>query len=327
MTRQPWSDTIPEVKAPVAYFAVFGATILSAFACGARTGLDVPPAPVVDAGSDVVDAGPDVFDAPPDVVDAPPDAPVVVGDCVDAGITYIYVITEENFLYGYYPPSNEFHFIGVIACPAPPGDTPFSMAVDRKGTAYVVFSPGGNLFQVSTADASCQATSFVPHQGGFPATFGMGFSADLNDPGETLYVAGDSTATTPESLATIDTTTFQLSLVGPFSQPIGNAELTGTGDSKLYGFGVASPIIHLAEIDKPTASILSDTFLTLPTGDTLVAWAFAFWGGNFYFFSAAQEGSSTVSVYTPGGSTSTAQVNTIDKTIVGAGVSTCAPQQ
>ena len=58
------------------------------------------------------------------------------------------------------------------------------MAVDRGGTAYVVSNPDGHLWQVSTADASCKVTSFVPGQDGF-VNFGMGFSADMTDPGET----------------------------------------------------------------------------------------------------------------------------------------------
>jgi hypothetical protein len=318
------SDTMGVVRAPIVYFAVFAASIVSAIACGARTGLDVPPPPTVDAGVDHVDAPPDVVDAPPDVVDAPPDVPIV-SDCEDAGTTYIYVITEENDLYGYYPPSNSFHPIGTIQCPTPKTNTPFSMAVDRKGTAYVVFSPSGELFQVSTADASCKPTGFVSQQGGFNPTFGMGYSADLNDPGETLFVAGDGTATDPQRLATIDTTTFQLSVVGPFSQTIGNAELTGTGDGRLYAYGVGTGVVNLAQIDKTSANVLSNVELQLPTGDNIDAWAFAFWGGNFYFFSSSQPGSSDVSVYTPGGSTSTTLLTTLGNTIVGAGVSTCAP--
>ena len=67
------------------------------------------------------------------------------------------------------------------------------MAVDRTGIAYVVFSPSGELFRVSTATAACEPTPFVSGQGGFSSTFGMGFSGDT-DGGETLYVAGDQNA-------------------------------------------------------------------------------------------------------------------------------------
>jgi len=177
---------------------------------------------------------------------------------------------------------------------------------------------------VSTATAACAATSFQVGQGGFNKTFGMGFSSNSNDPGETLFVAE---AATTERLATIDTTTLALSVVGPFSTPLGKAELTGTGDARLFAFGVQDTAIvgsHLAEIDKSTAMVISDT--VLPTvGVGIVAWAFAFWGGDFYFFTSKTNGASTVTRYHPDDGT-VADVATLDKTIVGAGVSTCAPQ-
>jgi hypothetical protein len=349
LTARRASDTIPHVKL---YFAIFGASIVAAAACGARTGLDVPIPPeheqdagpdVLDAGPDVFDAPPDVFDAPPDVFDAPPDAPVV-NDCQDAGTTYIYVITEQNDLYSYYPPNGAFSYIGTIACPTTvPDDTPFSMAVDRTGTAYVVFQ-SGDLFKVSTADASCNSTPYMHMPFGEGETFGMGYSADLTDPGETLYVASDDAKvnglpTVPEFLGSIDTTAFKLDVVGQFPKVIGSAELTGTGDGRLFGFGVlqnssvlASPVsISVVEIDKAAPqNLLSQTPVTLAASGTtqLTAWAFAFWGGDFYFFTAAGGAmTSTVSLYHPGGSTVAMPILTLPNTIVGAGVSTCAPQQ
>jgi hypothetical protein len=263
-------------------------------------------------------------DAPDDVVDAAPDV-TPPNDCQDAGITYIYVMTEENALYRFYPPDLSFAQIGTIACPGAGSTQPFSMAVDRQGKAYVVFKDG-RLYNVSTATAVCTPTSFQVGQGGFNPTFGMGFSSNKNDPGETLFVAE---AATTERLATIDTTTLALSIVGPFSSPLGKAELTGTGDARLFAFGVQDPnpaIVgsHLAEIDKSTAAVISDT--VLPTvGVNIVAWAFAFWGGDFYFFTSKNAGLSTVTRYHPDDGT-VADVATLGKTIVGAGVSTCAPQ-
>ena len=323
-----------------AWFLVLGlgATLLAGAACGARTGLPVDErrhrgdagADAVDAPDEGADAGPDGDDGAPDVVDAGLDA---LSACADAGITYVYVITEENLLFRFYPPDHSFVEIGQIACPAQPNATPFSMAVDRQGTAYVVFSPSGELFHVSTATAACKPTSFVTGQHGFTATFGMGFSADVNDPGETLYVASDTPAkpgAPAERLATIDPQTFQLDVVGQFSHPIGNAELTGTGDARLFGFGIDSTgtgvVLHLAQIQKTNAQILGDTFLDLGTGGKpIVAWAFAYWGGDFYFFTSTTKGSSKVSRYHPGDTQAT-DFAQLDKTIVGAGVSTCAPQ-
>jgi hypothetical protein len=320
-----------------AYFGIFGATIVVAVACGARTGLDVPTPVAPDAGPDVVDAPPDV---PPDVVDAPPDVPVVVDECADAGTQYIYVITVENELYSFYPPDGSFHDIGPIDCPVVGADTPFSMAVDRRGVAYSIFS-SGSLYQFSTAHPDqCQATAYNKTKIGNGNTFGMGFSADLADAGETLYVASDdpnSGPIAPEWLGSIDVNAFTLAPIYQFNQVIGSAELTGTGDGRLYAFGVdqaaSGTTYHLIQIDKNSPTPISDLALTLPSGTAPIrGWAFAFWGGNFYFFTSlsTMNHQTLVSVYQPQpGDTAAVATELLvaNNTIVGAGVSTCAPQQ
>jgi len=311
------------------WFLLFAASILTVVACGARTGLRVDERHA-DAGPDPVDAGPDVedaadvFDAPeePDVIDPFPD---VANDCIDAGITYIYLISSENELLRFYPPDLSVTTIGTINCPASSGANPFSMAVDRQGVAHVLFS-NGELFRVSTLTASCKSTGFVSQQGGFPLTFGMGFSSNKDDPGETLFVAGADTAGGSSAIGSIDLTTFTLSTIGLVSAPIGNPELTGTGDSRLFGFGPTAPNAHLAEIDKATAAITNDVLLNLDQSN-IDAWAFAFWGGDFYFFTSESQGTSIVHRYTPGGTKTPPAVAVIDLTIVGAGVSTCAPSE
>jgi hypothetical protein len=281
----------------------------------------------VDAGHD---APLDVFDAGPDVEDAPPDAPPdVVTDCVDAGITFIYLIGNDNALLRFDPVARAATRIGTIDCPLDAGASPFSMAVDRKGIAYVVFTPTGQLFRVSTATASCQATPFAVGQMGFSTTFGMGFSADVTDPSERLFVAGD----TSMQLGTIDPSTYQLTPLGVFSSPIGAAELTGTGGGDLYAFGrvVSGGIttaLHLARIDKVTAQVLDDRFLTVQSRQQVIDdWAFAYWGGDFYFFTSVDNKTTSVSRYHPGGPLDLPEVMTIDTAVVGAGVSTCAPQE
>ncbi len=326
MTGAPSSPTIPRVDKRVAWSLAF-ATVLAA--CGARTGLHVPPAedagPIVDAGPDA-DAPEDApLDAPEDVFDAPPDKPV--NNCKDAGITYVYLISTEDRLIRFYPPSASFTTIGTISCPSGPGAEPFSMAVDRDGIAYVLFNDG-ELFRVSTLTASCQATGFQGSQNGFPLLFGMGFSSNATDPGETLFVAGADTQNTgiPSELATIDPLTFTLAPIAHMSQFIGEPELTGTGDARLFAFAPGTPTSHLSEIDKASAAVLSDVHLDLNQA-TITAWAFAFWGGDFYFFTSDQPGHSVVHRYTPGGDPKPPVVATTNLTIVGAGVSTCAPSK
>ena len=63
----------------------------------------------------------------------------------------------------------------------------------------------------------------------------------------------------------------------------------------------------------------------LDTIDQGQGWAFAFWGGDFYMFHAPN-GNSIVTRYRPSDDSLT-QVATLPSIIVGAGVSTCAPQQ
>jgi hypothetical protein len=305
------------------WFALFAASILAVAACGARSGLLVDERPTDDS-TEPADAGRDVIDATdaaeePDVVDPFPDAAVV--DCQDAGITYIYLISSENELLRFYPPDLSLTTIGTINCPS--SSQPFSMAVDRQGVAYVLFADG-ELFRVSTLTASCKPTSFFSDPSLFETQFGMGFSANKDAPGETLFIAAADDAAS--YLGTIDPSTFTLSPISPLSKPIGNPELTGTGDARLFGFGPGSPQSHLAEIDKATAQVKSDVILDLQQGP-INAWAFAFWGGDFYFFTSDQGGLSIVHRYTPGGTTTPPAVKQINLTIVGAGVSTCAPSE
>ncbi len=314
------------------WLALFVASLVAAAAaCGARTGLPVDP-PDAGSGGAPKDAG---TDAPPDgeiLFDAPTDAPpdvVVMNECLDAGTTYIYLIGNDNQLLRFYPPTLEAQGIGIIDCPIlDAGATPYSMAVDRQGIAYVVFTDG-ELFRVSTLTASCEATPFQIGQGGFATTFGMGYSADVNDPAERLFVAG----TASMELGTIDTNDFQLTPLGTFSSPLGEAELTGTGSGDLYAFGLVvdggmTTALHLAHVDKANGAVLGDAYVTVASGSAQIFdWAFSYWGGDFYFYTSTNGTQTIVSKYTPGGPSALPTVATLSTAVVGAGVSTCAPQQ
>lgn len=297
------------------WFALATASISIAAiaACGARSGLRVD-----QTDNEPVDAG----------IDVPVKPDVVVPDCVDAGISYIYLISSENELLRFYPPDLTITTIGTINCPTLNGGSPFSMAVDRKGIAYVTFT-SGEIFRVSTLTAVCTATQFVSNSQVFPPHFGMGFSANSVDQGETLFIAGsgENDPSGTSQLGILDTDLFAIAAGATFSQNIGSPELTGTGDGRLFGFSPGTPGSHLAEIFKSTSTILSDELIDLQLNG-IAAWAFAFWGGDFYFFTSEQPGTSVIHMYTPGGSKTPPAVLTIQGlTIVGAGVSTCAPSE
>lgn len=218
----------------------------------------------------------------------------------------IYVLGTDKTLYRFAPDKLEFKRIGVVACPTAAGT--FSMAIDRRGTAWVEFVDG-RLYAVNTFDASCKPTSFVPGQTGF-ATFGMGYAKNGGAAGgETLYVAG-------AGLASLDTKSFELSFLGSLS--FGRTELTGQ-DTALFAFSVESGVI--AGLNKTTAAT-EKTYRTSAVNER-AAFAFAQWGGDFWLFTGDTR--SIVTQYTPATDTSKVVVQDTGMLIVGAGSSTCAP--
>jgi hypothetical protein len=304
--------------AAIALFLV--ATVIAA-ACGARSELGLPrDEPEGEAGMGG-DAGPDAMpDAMPDVPeDVPPDAPP---ECTE-DVTYIYLVSNASELWAYKPQSNAFELRGVLDCPAAAG-TPFSMAVQRDGVAFILYS-GGNLFRARVDDAECEATPFEVGQSGF-VQFGMGYAPNDDDFGETLYVAEISFEAPPIGLASIDTLTFELSFIAPFSETFGFAmELTPTGTGPLHGYflNTQGPGGTLVEIDEETAEIVNSTPLSAGQGGSS-SLAIAWWGGSFYIFTSFP-GGTEVNRYDPSTGQIT-QVTTHPSSFVGAGVSTCAPR-
>jgi hypothetical protein len=309
--------------------------------CGARTGL--PLEIERDGGQDVFvitdHSLPPGEDAPPGIDTFQNDVPVI-NPCPDAEATLIYVMSETNVLYSFQPPNGPFSAIGTINCPGAVGE-PFSMAVDRQGVAYVIFAKvneamndelATGLFRVSTKTAECRPTKYDPNQNG-QSTFGMGFVAnvgDAGDGGETLFVSQDVGGISADGvLGIINTTTFALTNVGDFSLVVPSAELTGTGGGRLFAFSpaVTASDSFIAQIDPQTAKVIGED----PTPGVVqgAGWAFGFWGGDFYTFTTPSEGDDTTVVnrFDPVAKTVT-QIATAPTgvTIVGAGVSTCAPQ-
>lgn len=241
----------------------------------------------------------------------------------------IFVLSEDANLYSFHPPTLAFKQIGLLKC-ATGGATPTSMAVDRSGTAWVLHSDS-SIWKVNTRDLTCQPTTFTPPetQDGSFQKFGMGFSTDSKGgSAEELFLSDHTGA----GLARLDTSTMKVQFVGPYTGDLQGktSELTGTGDGKLYGFFVTVPA-QVAEINKATGDIVSTTPLTDTSAGT--AWAFSFYGGDFYVYTYSDGGSglprnnggSDVTRYRP----STGEVAIVKPKIgfkiVGAGVSTCAP--
>lgn len=297
--------------------AVLGlATGTIAVACGARSELFVGDRAEGGAGPD---AAPDVKpDVKPDVpIDVPPDIPEdALPDC-NTDALFIYLVTGERDLYRFNPSTLEFSRRGVLDCAS--GVNPFSMGVNRKGRAYVLYGDG-QLFRVNVDNATCAETEFVPGQIGFDL-FGMGFSLDEGE-GERLYVAEINFESPSAGLARVNPDTLALEFIGPFSQNPGNTiEMTGSDDGELWGYmlSAAGDGGFIVRIDKDTAEILETIELSAGAGSPSLA--FAYWGGDFFVFSG-EAGITNVTRYRP--STGVEElITTLDREVVGAGVSTC----
>jgi hypothetical protein len=252
--------------------------------------------------------------------------------CSGQAADFVYVLSAQNDLYSFAPDKKLFTKIGPLGCST--SMQPNSMAVDRNAVAYVNYVQGdpltgadsaGAIYKVSTQDASCSGKVMD-----LPASWyriGMGYSSNnAGSTAETLYVAGVGNALggNGTGLGLVDFGKKTVGPIGSFSGALNgqNAELTGTGDGRLYGFFTTSPV-QVAQITKTngqTPSPVSMTGVQTPTD-----WAFSFWGGHFYLYTSQGSGS-TVTDYDPSsGKIDTAYMTNVGFDIVGAGVSTCAP--
>jgi len=174
-----------------------------------------------------------------------------VNTCAVQGNELIYVVDQRANLLSFDPralPGDPFHYIGALACD--PASSPFSMAVDRRGIAWVLYI-SGKLYRVSIVDAHCAPVNRADDG---PPGFGMGFASDApGDEAETLYVAGNAA---PHQLASVDTTYEppRWRVVGPVvSEGERGPELTGTADAKLFGYFPEPGLGFVQEIDRATA--------------------------------------------------------------------------
>ena len=106
----------------------------------------------------------------------------------------------------------------------------------------------------------------------------------------------------------------------------GKAELTGTGDGRLFAFFTTTPV-YVAQVDKTNGGTMNPVPMT--GVQTPQDWAFSFWGGHFYLYTSQGmlgTGGSDVTDYDPtSGTINTTYMTKVGFDIVGAGVSTCAP--
>jgi hypothetical protein len=245
----------------------------------------------------------------------------------------IFVLSDDSELWKFFPENNTFQMLGAFNCNG--NNSAFSMAVDRLGFAWVMLNnPQGDIFKIDvTQPNNCIDPGYNPGQMGFEY-FGMAFVSNNEfDQCDSLYgntfdgFGGFSEGPNVGDFINLNPETLQIT---PISKSNFNgAEMTGTGDGRVFSFGgVPSKLI---ERDKANGAVLSTFPLNqLPLTN---AFAFAFFGGDFYFFTEA-DGNPFVSKVThldyddsdnDGMQELTTVVNAGPIRIVGAGVSTCAP--
>ncbi|MCA9704575.1 MAG: hypothetical protein KDK70_01860 [Myxococcales bacterium] len=236
------------------------------------------------------------------------------------------------------PPANTFTPVGAIGCSAPAGWVANSMAIDRQGYAWLNYyeqaSMSGRIYRAPLSDlGQCEMTGYTDQAGSW-WLLGMGYA--VNDPDtscDTLYIyRSDRYLEYPNfgpggaALGRFDEATDTVVSIGPTDYPVG--ELTGTGDGRLFAFApVSAQLAVLVELDKDSGAELEHT--DLDGLDITNAFAFAFWGGDVYFFTETFPTSGVSQVTrldydgNAGGGLSVYNPNT-GLHIPGAGVSTCA---
>jgi hypothetical protein len=297
--------------------ATFESTGESSGASGSEQ--DTGAGPVKPAGGD---AGTGLYLAPAN------DAAPAASDCSDAS-KLVYVIADQtNVMYSFAPDTLVFTPLGVPKCQTAASVN--SMAVDRSGYAWINYDDG-SIWKVDTSTMACTATTFMSGQAGFSPNLSMGFSSDTSGSiAETLFVADntgdDTTIADGKGAARVDLGTMTLTpLGGPFTGQVAGwrGELTGTGDARLFGFFTTTPA-YLAEIQKANGT--TPVAAVLPGVDaTMGGYAFSFWGGKFWFYTASTTPTSSVTMYDPATLQTQVVLSDIGFVIVGAGVSTCAP--
>ncbi len=253
------------------------------------------------------------------------------GTTCPAGSNLVYVWGLDNNIYSFDPPTKVFTKVATPDCDA---SSPNSMAIDRNLVAWLNYITPGNsapndyIYKFDLTKGSGCTASGIQIPAGFEQV-GMGFSTDTaGGTTETLYVDGiGGTA----GLASVDMTTNTIVPIGDFPNDAKlegqSCELTGTGSALLYGYFTTSPYVRVAQLNKTNSDAISDTQLQgfTPPED----WAFSFWGGDFYLYAypnSSNSPNSSVVQYDPAtNALNLAYVANVGFTIIGAGVSTCAP--
>jgi hypothetical protein len=258
--------------------------------------------------------------------------PIVPCECpmlevpIDDGI---FVLSDDAELWKFRPDDLSFQMLGNFVCEGK--TSTFSMAVDRLGFAWVMFSDG-TIYKVNVADPTvCMPSGYNTFQMG-TNLFGMGFvsnsAVDQCDSlyGNTFSGGGFSEGPNQGKFLNLDPDTLLIQLLGNTS--FNGAEVSGTGDGRVFMFGGVNPS-KLVEVDRTNGAYID--VLPLVGLETTNGFAFSHFDGDFYIFTEGNGFNSKVTYvdYSDKDMNGVQEVMTVVPQapirIVGAGVSTCAP--
>lgn len=256
---------------------------------------------------------------PEDTGDAPepPDEPEEEDGCVDEASLVYLVGRDKEELWTFDPTDLSLEKLGNLECDA--SGTAASMSVTREGIGYVRFS-GDDLYAVDLVDLSCSPTDYRPGATGF-GSFGMGFARDGGAEGDdVLFVANAN------RVARLDTGDWSMQTVGNLAS---QAEITGTRSGELWAFLPLEDPAALVQLGPADGKELRRVGMpAFPDPGNIDTFAFAHWGGEFWVFVREYGMGSSTDVYRVrvNGELDRVLVD-IGFDVVGAGVSTCVPEE
>lgn len=259
------------------------------------------------------------------------DLPAPTSPCpCEPGTDDIFLLSNLAELWRFRPATADFERIGGFDCPGFSNVT-FSLAVDHRGRAFVEYQTTGDIYRVDTEDPTCVDFGYAPPTAE-PRRFGLGFVGSDDDLCETLLgVSFDGTQWSEGPGVgelvrfegeTLDRTTIE-------AIDFNGGELAATADGRVFLFA-GVPEASLVRIDPQSGTVEERTDLSgVALSD---AFAVAFWGGDFWFFTQSVDDPDRSQVLRldydesdGNGKALTTEIEHAELLVVGAASSTCAP--
>jgi hypothetical protein len=242
--------------------------------------------------------------------------------CAVQDAELIYLVDDTSHFLSFDPrklPGDALHLIGTLRCTK--SSSPNSMAIDRKGVAWVGYQ-NGKVYRASIIDAHCDPKGWKP-SGKPTRVFGMGYvTKGPRTEEEMLFVAG-GVDDPGFSLATIDTVQKSWNPIAQISVHA-HAELTGTSEGRLYAYFPSPGRGFVQELDRAKGTTIGPVWRIPGDPYNIDAYAFAHYAGVFYVFTTVDGVSGIHAIHKDTGKVEIV-ANNLSYKIVGAGVSTCAP--